>query len=234
MAPISCANCKNIGNSFSSSSINELPQQWVLISLMVRLEKKPEQFLSSSAVGYYGPQGNTILKEDSPAVDCYLYTLCKEWEDVALQSEEIGVRCCLMRIGIVLGNGGGPLAQLQLPYRWKVAAQLGDGSQWMPWIHIDDIIGSMFFLMEQPHIRGAINLTAPEPVTNAEFNQRLGRILSTWISVRVPSSLVSLLAGELADEILLVSQRVIPDRLKKEGYSFRYRGLEECLRALLC
>lgn len=205
-----------------------------LISLMSRLQQKPKQFLSSSAVGFYGPQGDTILTESSSAVDCYLYTLCKKWEEVALQSEDIGVRCCLLRIGIVLGNGGGPLAQLQLSYRWKVAAQLGDGKQWMPWIHIDDIIGSVFFLMEQPHIRGAVNLTAPQPVTNSEFNQILGSVLNTWISVRVPASLVSFLAGELADEILLVSQRVVPQKLEREGYDFQYTVLEDCLRSLLC
>jgi len=204
-----------------------------LIDLMQRLERKPKQFLSSSAVGFYGPQGDTILVEDSAPVDCYLYQLCKKWEEVALQARDIGVRCCVLRIGIVLGAHGGPLAELSLPFRWKVAAQLGDGRQWMPWIHLEDIIGVVFFLMENPTVEGVCNLSAPNPVTNAEFCQILGTLMRTWISVRVPAGLVSWLAGELADEILLVSQRVLPRKLEQAEYSFQYPHIKDCLQSLI-
>ncbi len=204
-----------------------------LINLMTRLDTKPDVFLSSSAIGYYGPQADTEIVEESPAVGCFLHDLCQKWEAAALSAQALGVRCCLLRIGMVLGPEGGPFDQFRLPFAFKVAAHLGTGEQWMSWIHQDDIIEILFFLMENTQAEGPINLTAPQPVTNAQFTSMVGERMRAWISLGVPAPLVRFLTGELGEEVLLVSQRVLPRQLLQLGYRFRYEELGACLDAIL-
>jgi uncharacterized protein (TIGR01777 family) len=205
-----------------------------LLHLVHRLEHKPKTLLSGSAVGYYGHHQDQYLDEQSAAHDGFSHQLCKSWEERALAFQSLGVRVCLLRIGIVLGRHGGPLQELRRPFDFGIATQLGDGYQWMPWIHLDDVLESCAFLMEQPGIEGAVNLSAPEPVTQAAFTQLLQRhIRHALFRVRVPAVLVRLLVGEMADEILLSGQRVIPAKLLRHGYVFRHNNLESALSDLI-
>ena len=204
-----------------------------VVALSQRLEQKPSLLLSSSAIGYYGPQADTEITEDHAPADCFLHRLCAQWEEAALAIQNLGVRCCLLRIGMVLGPQGGPLQQFRLPFRFKVAARLGDGKQWMSWIHQEDIINILFFLMEKKDIQGPVNLTAPLPVTNGQFTSMVGQIMRSWVSVSVPAVVVKVLVGELGTEVLLVSQRVLPAKLQNAGYRFTYNELTPCLEELL-
>jgi hypothetical protein len=205
-----------------------------LLQLAQRLQHKPKTLLSGSAVGYYGHHQDAYLDEQSAAHDGFSHQLCKRWEDRALELENLGIRVCLLRIGIVLGRDGGPLQTLRLPFDFGIATQLGDGRQWMPWIHLDDVLDSCAFLMGRTDIRGAVNLCAPEPVTQATFSQQLKqRIRQALIDVKVPAALLRLLVGEMADEVLLSGQRVIPTKLRETGYTFRYPTLAAALDGLV-
>ncbi|QFT21751.1 Epimerase family protein [Pseudomonas sp. THAF187a] len=204
-----------------------------LLQLVQRLEHKPEVLLSGSAVGYYGHWQDEPLDEDSEAHDGFSHRLCAQWEARALQMQALGLRVCLLRIGIVLGRDGGPLAEFKRPFELGVASQLGDGRQWMPWIHLDDVLDICSYLMHTP-LSGPINLTAPEPVSHQDFCQALQRQVP-WARLRlkVPAALVRLLLGEMADEVLLTGQRVVPTRLLQSGYRFRYPQLQPALQQLL-
>ncbi|MBB6341115.1 uncharacterized protein (TIGR01777 family) [Pseudomonas fluvialis] len=204
-----------------------------LLQLVQRLEHKPEVLLSGSAVGYYGHWEDQPLDESSASRNCFSHQLCAQWEQSAQQIQELGVRVCLLRIGIVLGRDGGPLAELKRPFELGVASQLGHGRQWMPWIHLHDVLDICAFLINHPDIEGPINLSAPVPVTHADFVTQLQRHLPTaLIRVRVPAFLVRWLIGEMADEVLLSGQRALPKRLLKAGYTFRYPELPSALHQL--
>lgn len=204
-----------------------------LLQLVQRLEHKPEVLLSGSAVGYYGHWQDERLDETSEARDCFSHQLCAQWEARALQMQAMGVRVCLLRIGIVLGRGGGPLAELKRPFELGVASQLGDGRQWMPWIHLHDVLDICAYLLTATQLSGPINLTAPEPVNHQDFCRTLQRQLpQARLRLKVPAALVRLLLGEMGEEILLTGQRVVPSRLLENGYSFRYPQLEPALRQL--
>ncbi len=205
-----------------------------LLQLAQRLRHKPKTLLSGSAVGYYGHHQDAFLDERAAAHDGFSHQLCKRWEDRALALESLGIRVCLLRIGIVLGRDGGPLQTLRLPFDFGIATQLGDGRQWMPWIHLDDVLDSCAFLMGRPDIQGAVNLCAPEPVTQAAFSRQLKQhIRQALIGVKVPAALLRLLVGEMADEVLLSGQRVIPGKLMEKGYVFRYGTLAVALDHLV-
>ncbi|MEO4047355.1 TIGR01777 family oxidoreductase [Pseudomonas sp. CAU 1711] len=204
-----------------------------LLSLVQRLQHKPEVLLNGSAVGYYGHWRDEPLDEQSPAHDCFSHRLCAQWEERALRMESYGVRVCLLRIGIVLGPNGGPLQELRRPFDLGLATQLGDGRQWMPWIHLHDVLDICAFLIATPSIRGAVNLTAPQPVTHASFCALLkAQLPQARLKVRVPALLVRALVGEMADEVLLSGQRVLPQKLLAQGYDFRFAELAPALRQL--
>ena len=205
-----------------------------LLQLAQRLRHKPKTLLSGSAVGYYGHHQDAFLDERAAAHDGFSHQLCKRWEDRALALESLGIRVCLLRIGIVFGRDGGPLQTLRLPFDFGVATQLGDGRQWMPWIHLDDVLDSCAFLMGRPDIQGAVNLCAPEPVTQAAFSRQLKQHLRhALIGIKVPAALLRLLVGEMADEVMLSGQRVIPGKLMEKGYVFRYGTLAVALDHLV-
>lgn len=204
-----------------------------LLQLVQRLEHKPEVLLNASAVGYYGHQQDQPLDEGASARDCFSHQLCARWEERAGAFEPLGLRVCLLRIGVVLGRDGGPLAELRRPFDWGVATQLGNGRQWLPWIHLQDVLDICAFALGQPQLQGAINLTAPEPVTQAAFSRALRRqITHPCIPLPVPAWLLRLLVGEMADEILLSGQRVVPQKLLQHGYVFRYPTLPQALTDL--
>ncbi len=205
-----------------------------LLNLVQRLQSKPEVLLNGSAVGYYGHWQDEELDERTLAHDCFSHRLCARWEERAQEIAAFGVRVCLLRMGVVLGANGGPLEELRRPFELGLATQLGDGQQWLPWIHLHDVLDICAFLISTPTIHGAVNLTAPHPVTQAAFCSELqGQIAQALLKIRVPNFLVRLLVGEMADEVLLSGQRVLPKALLAQGYEFRFAELKPALRDLL-
>lgn len=204
-----------------------------LLQLVRRLDRKPEVLISGSAIGYYGPHDDELLNEKGAVSDSFSHQLCQRWENAALEFESLGVRVCCLRIGIVLGHNGGPLRELRRPFDWGCALTLGSGKQWMSWIHRDDLIAIMLFLMGNKLLSGAFNGTAQTPVTAATFTTVLRRFIRAPLKLRMPAKLLSFIIGEMADEILLSGQRVIPERLVNAGYVFQYPTLADALNSLV-
>jgi uncharacterized protein (TIGR01777 family) len=188
--------------------------------------------LSASAVGYYGDAGDRMLDESSPAGDDFLGQLCEEWERAACASAACGARVCLLRTGLVLHPSGGALARMLPPFRLGLGGRIGDGRQWMSWIHLDDWVALALRLLEDPSASGPFNLTAPQPVTNAAFTAALGRALRRPARLPVSALLLRLLLGERAC-LLLASQRVLPRRAEALGYRFRHPALDGALADML-
>ena len=202
-----------------------------LVNAIAKAKVKPKFFLSASAVGYYGPHGDETLTEASAAGADFLAQLCVEWEAEALKAEAHGVRVATLRTGIVLGKGAGALKKMVPPFKMFMGGPLGSGKQWMPWIHIEDEIGLLLFLVRNENARGPFNGTAPNPVTMEEFAKALGAVLNrpSWVSV--PPSALALVAGEMAD-MLLTGQRAVPEAALKLGYRFEYPTIEDALKSL--
>ncbi|MCJ8313534.1 MAG: TIGR01777 family protein [Saccharospirillaceae bacterium] len=201
--------------------------------LVTRLHVKPELLINGSAIGFYGAQQDEELDEQSTFTDCFSHQLCKQWEQTALTLKQHNVRVCLLRIGIVLGNNGGPLAQLRLPFEFGVLMQIGNGKQWMSWIHRDDLISMMLYCIENTQLNGPINGTAPQPVTNQVFAQRLSQHIKTIVKIVVPAKLLSIIVGELADEVLITGQRVIPKKMQDNDFEFNYPDLDSALKQII-
>ncbi|HEV2170096.1 MAG TPA: TIGR01777 family oxidoreductase [Candidatus Binatus sp.] len=199
-------------------------------SLVAALRKHPPEVLvSASAVGYYGSRGDEILTEDSPPGSDFLGKLAVGWEHEAHVAEQFGVRAVTPRIGVVLGRGGGALAQMLLPFRLGVGGRLGTGKQWMSWIALDDLVSLIEFAIEDTALRGPVNAVAPNTVTNAVFTRELAAALHRPAILPVPAFALKILFGEMS-EILLGGQRVIPQVALRAGFQFRYGELGEALR----
>lgn len=204
-----------------------------LVSWLERREQRPAVLLSGSAVGWYGDGGDQELREDmQPLGDDFAAQLCGAWEQAALRAQSLGMRVVLLRTGLVLARDGGLLARLRLPFRLGLGGRLGDGRQWMPWIHIADQIELIDFLLQRPEAQGPYNACAPLPVRNAEFTKALGQALSrpTWLPV--PAFALRAGLGEMA-ELLLGGQRALPSRLLDAGFSFRFTHLDVALTDVL-
>jgi uncharacterized protein len=193
---------------------------------------RPKIFLQASAVGYYGPHFDEEITEDSPPGDDFLARLCRDWEDSTAAVEELGLRRIVIRTGVVLSADGGALPRLLAPYRFFVGGPLGNGRQWFPWIHRTDEVAAMRFLLENEQARGPFNLSAPQPLTNADFGRVLGRVLRRPSLIPVPAFALRLLFGEMT-VVLLEGQRVTPQRLLALGYDFKFPQAEEALRDIL-
>lgn len=205
----------------------------LLASTMAAMDSPPSVFLSGSAIGYYGSQDATELTEDSPPADDFLAKLCVDWEEAATPAVEAGIRTAFLRTGIVLSTEGGALPKLLPLFKFGVGGQFGSGRQYMSWITIDDHVGAMLHLLND-EISGPVNLTAPGPVTNAEFVKTLGKVLGRPAMVPVPAFGPRLLLGaDRADALLFDSMRVLPKVLEGAGYGFSSRTLEDGLRAVL-
>jgi len=202
-----------------------------LVNAVAKARVKPRFMISSSAVGYYGSRGDETLTEESPPGNDFLSRLCVEWEDEARKAEGHGVRLALLRTGIVLGKGKGALAKMVPPFKMFLGGRLGSGRQWMPWIHIDDEVGLIHFLMENENARGAFNATAPNPVTMSEFSSALGKALNRPAWAPVPASVLTLLLGEMA-EMLLAGQRALPSSAEQLGFRFKYKNVANALASL--
>ena len=202
-----------------------------LVGAIAKAQVKPKLMISASAVGYYGPHGDETLNEDSKPGDDFLARLCVDWEAQAQKADSLGVRVCLLRTGIVLAKGEGALKKMVPPFKMFIGGPLGSGRQWMPWIHIDDEVGLIQFLIENERARGGFNGTAPNPVTMAEFSKTLGDVLNRPSWARVPPSILALMVGEMA-EMLLHGQRAIPEAAIKLGFKFKYPNLKLALESL--
>jgi uncharacterized protein (TIGR01777 family) len=194
---------------------------------------KPKVFISGSAIGFYGPHDDEILTESSQGVHCFSHELCGQWEAAANEVQDYGVRVCLLRTGIVLGKTGGALASMLIPFTYGLGGQLGHGRQFMSWIHIDDAVGIILKIMENNEINGPVNVTAPNPVSNKIFTKTLSRILHRPAVAAVPAFVLRLLLGEVADELLLTGQNVIPRKITDYGYRFHYPVLADAFRNIV-
>ncbi|MGH8544779.1 MAG: TIGR01777 family oxidoreductase [Gammaproteobacteria bacterium] len=202
-----------------------------LVHAIAKAKIKPKFLLNASAVGYYGSHGDEVVTEQSPPGADFLSRLCVDWETEALKAEAHGVRVAVMRTGIVLDRGKGALEKMVPPFKMFLGGPLGSGKQWMPWIHIQDEIGLLLFLMENENAHGAFNATAPNPVTMEEFAKAVGEALNrpSWVSV--PPSVLALVLGEMAD-MLLTGQRAVPEAASKLGYVFKYSKIADALNSL--
>lgn len=195
-----------------------------LVARIAAAEHKPGVLLSGSAIGYYGNGGERVLTEQAPCGEDFAARLCFDWEAAARQAEGHGVRVCLLRTGLVLSREGGLLGKLKLPFSLGLGARLGDGCQYMSWVHIEDYVTMILRLLHDASLSGPFNLTAPEPVTNGEFTRELGRALQRPALFVTPGFLLKLALGERAS-LLLEGQRVIPQALQACGASFAFPSL---------
>ena len=205
-----------------------------IIEAIKQLKNKPKVVIQASAIGWYGPRSDEQLDEDSTPGKGFLANVCRDIESAAEEIEGLGVRCVVIRTGIVLGRDGGALAKLITPFRFYLGGHLGNGRQWFSWIHLEDEVAAIKFLLENEHLKGVFNLTAPQPVTMKEFCKILGKVLHRPVWLNVPGFAVRLAFGEMADEMLLSGQRVLPNRLLDTGFDFQYANVEQALRSQRC
>jgi uncharacterized protein (TIGR01777 family) len=206
----------------------------LLSRTLAGLSQPPPVLAASSAVGYYGDRGDETLTEDSGPGTGFLTEVCEQWEAATAPAEDAGIRVAHLRTGIVLSPEGGALKQMLLPFKLGVGGRIGSGKQWWSWIAIDDEVGAILRIIDDDGIRGAVNLTAPEPVTNEEYTRTLNRVLHRPTLLPTPTfALKAMFGGEAVDEMFLAGQRAVPARLQAAGYAFRHPDLEGALRHLL-
>ena len=203
-----------------------------VVETVTRVTRKPRVVVQASAVGYYGPHGPEQIPEETPAGQDFLAQVCREWEASTVPVEAMGVRRAVIRTGVALSKRGGALPRMMLPFRFFVGGRLGNGRQWVPWIHMRDEVRAIRFLIENESSSGAFNLTAPHPVTNAEFAHTLGRELGRPSFMPAPAFALRTLFGEMAT-ILLDGQRAVSQRLVQVGFDFEFPELGPALRDLL-
>jgi len=203
-----------------------------IVDYVKRAKNKPKRLISGSAVGYYGDGGDNVIDEDSAFNDEFTHHLCQEWESEACKVIEHGAMLTILRIGLVVGKGGGFLEKMLLPFKMGLGGRLGDGRQWMPWIHMDDMCGLILFILKSDNMEGVFNATAPNPVTNAEFTKTLALVLKRPTLMPLPSFFLKLAFGEMS-RLLLTGQRAVPAAALGKGYAFHFDRLEAALRAVL-
>ena len=204
-----------------------------LANVLCSLREPPRSFLVASAIGIYGDRGDEFLNEASTPGSGFLAELCRQWEAAADPAVQAGIRVVYLRFAVVLGRGPGALQRMLPPFRIGLGARLGSGQQWMSWISLTDVVGAVLFALDHEELSGAVNMTSPNPLTNAEFTRALGRELHRPAFLAVPAFAVRTMFGPMADEALLASVRVQPARLIAAGYKFALPGIEEALKAAL-
>ena len=202
----------------------------ILSEALASLDSPPKVLVSSSAIGFYGSRGDEILTEQSASGDEFLSEVCREWEIATRAAAEKGMRVVNLRFGVILSEKGGALAKMLTPFKLGVGGKVGDGSQYMSWIDLEDAVRIIIFALKDDALRGPVNVVAPCPVTNEEFTRAMGDVLSRPTILPVPAFAARLAFGEMADALLLSSARVEPARLKEAGYVFKYPQLEDSLR----
>jgi hypothetical protein len=204
-----------------------------LAQTLPQTSEKPRVLITASAIGYYGDRADELLREGSSAGSGFLAEVCREWEAAAQPAADAGIRCAQIRTGVVLSRAGGALKKMLMPFRMGVGGNVGSGRQWMSWIHMQDWVGAIHHILKTDLLQGPVNLVATKPVTNAEFTRTLGSVLSRPTIFPVPAFAARLAFGQMAEEVLLASQRVEPNKLVTSGYPFQYSDLRRALEALL-
>jgi len=204
----------------------------LLVRHLETLAQRPRVLISASAVGFYGDRGNELLNEQATQGEGFLATLAADWEAEARAAEQLGVRVATPRFGVILDRDAGALPRMLTPMRFGAGGRLGNGRQWMPWITLDDVTRALEFLLTH-EVQGVFNVVAPEPVTNSDFTHALGRAMHRPTLFPAPAFALRILLGEAADELLLGSARVVPQRLAAAGFTFAHPHLDEALRTVL-
>jgi uncharacterized protein (TIGR01777 family) len=204
-----------------------------LAQALAQANRKPEVFICSSAIGYYGDRGNELLNERSRPGSGFLAEVCREWEAATQPAAQAGIRTVQIRTGVVLSPKGGALGKMLTPFKMGVGGKIGDGRQWMSWIDVQDMVGAIHHILKSDLLQGPVNMVAPKPVTNAEFTETLGSVLSRPTILPMPAFAVKLAFGEMGETVLLGRQRVEPAQLVTSGYPFRFTSLRASLENLL-
>ena len=204
-----------------------------LAQALASAAEKPKVFVSGSAIGYYGNRGDELLREESAPGSGFLAEACERWEEATTPAVQADIRTAHLRTGIVLSPKGGALGAMLPPFKIGVGGRMGDGRQWMSWVHVQDMVGAINHILKNDLLQGPVNIVAPKPVTNAEFTRTLAGVLSRPAILPVPAFAVKAVFGEMGTELLLASQKVEPGKLISSGYPFRYRELRAALEALL-
>ena len=204
-----------------------------VVGLCRRLARPPSVLVSASAIGYYGDRGEETLDEQSSAGKGFSARLCRDWEAAAREAEASGTRVCLARLGVVFDREGGAFTELSRPFRFGIANWPGGGRQYLSWVHRSDVVAAFAFLLQRDELDGPVNITAPAPLTHRELCAALRRKLTTLPGMPVPGFVLRGLLGEVADELLLAGQKVLPKRLEAAGFQFHYPDIDSALRQLL-
>jgi len=204
-----------------------------LVEALAKMNARPSVLVSASAIGIYGDRGDELLTEESPAGADFLAGLARDWEAAALKAEALGIRVVLARFGVILAREGGALAKMLLPFKVGAGGRLGPGQQWMSWVTLEDVLGILRMAIEKVAVRGAVNVVAPQPVKNVEFTKVLAKALHRPALFPAPQFALRLALGEMADALLLSSQRVAPKGLEMAGYRFLHPELRAALSAIL-
>jgi uncharacterized protein len=204
-----------------------------LAEALAKAAIRPRVLVSASAIGYYGNRGDEILREESPSGAGFLSDVCLGWECATVPAAQAGIRTVQVRIGVVLSPDGGALAKMLMPFRLGLGGKMGNGRQWWSWITLQDLVGIILHALKTDSLRGPVNAVAPNPARNIEFTKILGKVLSRPAIFPMPAFAAHLALGEMADELLLASQRVESTKLKASGYTFRQPELRPALEAML-
>jgi len=204
-----------------------------LVNALAKMSARPAVLVSASAIGIYGSRGDELLTEDSAPGTDFLSGLAREWEAEAMKADALGIRVVLARFGIILSRDGGALPRMMLPFKFGAGGKLGSGKQWMSWVTIEDVVGILKFALENSAVRGAVNVVAPGAVQNAEFTKVLAKVMRRPAIFPAPAFALRLALGEMADALLLSSQRVMPKKLQQLGYFFLHSELPAALNAVL-
>jgi uncharacterized protein len=204
-----------------------------LVRALAQAKDKPKVFICSSAIGYYGDRGDEVLTETSAPGTGFLPEVCVEWEAAAQAATDAGIRTISMRTGIVLSPTGGALGKMLTPFRMGVGGRIGNGTQWMSWVDVQDVVGAIHHILKTDLLLGPVNMVAPQPVTNAEFTRTLASVLSRPEIFPLPAFVVKLAFGEMGETALLGSQRVEPAQLVGSGYPFQFSELRASLSRLV-
>jgi uncharacterized protein (TIGR01777 family) len=204
-----------------------------LVQALAKMSARPRVFISASATGIYGNRGDETLTETSPPGTDFLSEIAKEWESEALKAEALGIRVVRARFGVILSKQGGALPQMMRPFQFGVGGKIGSGEQWMSWITLDDAVAILRLALENANITGPLNIVSPQPVTNADFTKLLAAALHRPALFPAPAFALRLLLGEMADALLLSSQRAVPAQLQKLNHLFLHPDLKSALKAVL-
>ncbi len=199
-----------------------------LVDTMASFQRQPEVLVSGSAVGFYGDQGQEPVTENTSPNDEFTHRLCRDWEAAALKAGKPGLRVCLSRTGLVVGPQGGFLQRMLLPFKLGLGGRLGSGEQYMPWVHREDVVNGLVWMLETESASGPYNMVSPDPVTNRQFTRTLGQVLSRPTVLPAPPFALKVALGEMA-RLLLTGQKAMPERLESEGFEFRFRQLQPAL-----